>query len=456
MGALDQNKPGAIVLRPGQHDKPVQVAASDDPANDKDGKKPRVSQDNKPVKVVTDVDAKKFWQEALIKGVNDPGLIIACSDFLAERKKFDHAAEFLKANLRQGIVAQPWVYEALAIALKESKGSLDDIERAQLSIIDFAPQDSHGYLNASAAMAENKRYDRAVAFCRQASLLDPNSPAPYAEALLYAELDKNPEAMEWAAGNLLSRDWPLENQELHDQAYGKLQALAKQLGAGRQPKAGEDLLAAVWRKRERDLVIQLSWQGEADLDLEVTDPVGTVCSFMQRQTPGGGTLMGDTLADGNLESYVAAEAFAGDYQVTVRRVWGKPLGSKATVRIIQHQGTPQETQRLETVVFDRVHSLKINLDRGRRTSLAQVSADASYRATDTSGKAADRGGNIINKLRCLVDPDLDLNPSGLRGGTTSQGVPVEPKYDPVPRPAVGLSRLLTREGYRPSSRTTWT
>ena len=43
----------------------------------------------------------------------------ATADFLAINNKFDHAAEFLKASLRQGVVAEPWVYKSLALALRE-------------------------------------------------------------------------------------------------------------------------------------------------------------------------------------------------------------------------------------------------------------------------------------------------------------------------------------------------
>jgi len=39
---------------------------------------------------------------------------------------------------------------------------------------------------------------------------------------------------------------------------------------------------------QRDMVIHLTWQGDADLDLEVDEPIKSKCFFMQRQTPGGG------------------------------------------------------------------------------------------------------------------------------------------------------------------------
>lgn len=62
------------------------------------------------------LDPKAIWQDALARGGAEPGIIIAVADHLAMNLEWLHAAEFLKANLRQGIVVKPWVYESLAIA----------------------------------------------------------------------------------------------------------------------------------------------------------------------------------------------------------------------------------------------------------------------------------------------------------------------------------------------------
>ena len=61
-----------------------------------------------------DLDPTKIWEEAFAKGGIEPGLVIATADFLFEMGKPEHVVEFLKANLRHGIVVRPWVYEALA------------------------------------------------------------------------------------------------------------------------------------------------------------------------------------------------------------------------------------------------------------------------------------------------------------------------------------------------------
>jgi hypothetical protein len=138
-------------------------------------------------------------------------------------------------------------------------------------------------------------------------------------------------------------------------------------------------------------------------------------------------LLGDTLSETQRESYVAAQAFSGEYYLTVRRIWGRPLGGKATLEIIQHQGTPQESRRRETVVFDRLHTMTFSLPDGRRTSLAQVPPPDANRPKEPEVKPAD-GDRVLTKLRALADPTFVGSDSGLRGGVASLGVPAETKY----------------------------
>src|SRR5205807_2192008 len=86
-------------------------------------------------KAPEELDPTKVWNEAIGKGGVTPGMVVATADFLFEAGQFLHAAEFLKANLRAGIVVRPWVYEALAVALEASGGDPDAIRRARLSAV---------------------------------------------------------------------------------------------------------------------------------------------------------------------------------------------------------------------------------------------------------------------------------------------------------------------------------
>src|SRR5262249_37656935 len=129
-----------------------------------------------------DAEPREVWQKALNEGGADPGLIIATADYLVQAQRFDHAAEFLKAELRQGIVVGPWVYDALAVALRESKGSPEEIERAEVSAADLQPLDAGGFVKASESLAKQQHFGAAVAFCRQAAMLEPNVPFAYEDA----------------------------------------------------------------------------------------------------------------------------------------------------------------------------------------------------------------------------------------------------------------------------------
>ena len=76
-------------------------------------------------------------------------------------------------------------------------------------------------------MATHKHFDHALAFCKQAALLSPSTPYAYADALDYALEGKDVEAMEWAAGNLLKQDWPVDSQKLQLKAQDRLATLAR-------------------------------------------------------------------------------------------------------------------------------------------------------------------------------------------------------------------------------------
>ncbi|HMC88790.1 MAG TPA: hypothetical protein VKI17_04545, partial [Gemmataceae bacterium] len=432
MGALDRKDNGdRLVIRPREDrlkdklkdaNKNDQLLANNQRRDDRDKKK-KAGQDLIAKVDDSKLDPTKIWQEALRKGVNDPGLIIACADYLGTHATIEHLVEFLKADLRQGVLVRPWVYDLLALSLEVQKASPDEIERVRLSSLDLESQDAQSYVEASKAMAKLGRYDRAVAFCRQAALLEPNAPAPYEEALVVAELSKDSTAMEWAAGGLLRRDWPVDNDELHQKAASKLQNLARTLAAGQRQGEAQRMLASAQSLHERDLVVVLSWQGEADLDLEVREPIGTTCSFMQRQTPGGGTLLGDTLSDMTRETYVAAKAFSGEYQLTLRRIWGRPLGGKATLEIIAHQGTPQESRRRETVTFDRNYGMSVSLEEGRRTSTAYVPPpNATPRKKETAPRLTP-SDQIFTKLRMLANPEFGgSDDSGMKANLAALGL----------------------------------
>jgi hypothetical protein len=421
--------PGAGMVRGGDGRPRIEVAGFGDERADPNAWSAMCRALRHPMSVSN--DPATLWRDALTVEENQhPGLIIATADHLALRNKWDHAAEFLKANLRQGVVVEPWVYQSLAIALRESGASTDEIERAEVSSVDLEPSDAQGYLRTARSLADDGHYVRAIAFCRQAAALNPALPAAYADALGYAELARDVPALQWAAGNLLRRDWPVNNADLHARANQKTEEMTRWLTAERRKAEVTRLNRTVAAAKRRDLVIRLAWQGNAGLDLKVQEPTGSMCWALQPQTIGGGTLVADAVESPNASSYVAAEGFSGEYKISVVPVWGRPLGNKAQLRIIRHQGTEDETEELVTIrlATDTQRPRTIKLENGRRTHAAYVPPPQPVQEPTTpKGNTSDR---VLTKLRSLADPEVTgvhMSSGGVGRQSTSRRPSLTPR-----------------------------
>ncbi|VTU01916.1 von willebrand factor type a : Uncharacterized protein OS=Planctomyces maris DSM 8797 GN=PM8797T_01844 PE=4 SV=1: VWA_3 [Gemmataceae bacterium] len=324
-------------------------------------------------------DPKQMWNAAIDMTVTDPGLIVAAAEFLMEMDEFGHATEVLKGALRKGLASDDWVHESLAVALAATRqADAGEVERAAVSGIDLDPSDSKAYLKAARAEADLKNHAQAVAFCKRAAECAPDQPTAYANALAYAEAGKDvtTDAVVWAVKGLQARDWnTTDGINYHDQVKARLPRLVEK--AEKAGQRADDLRRAMTEHTQRDLVIELLWQGAADLDLVVAEPNGSVCSATQKRTSGGGVLKCDLLGQGadRSEQYAAALAFKGTYTVTVKQAFGKPIGGTATVKVTKFKGTAKESHDLFTVNLSDPKPVAVKLDAGSRTELAAVSAD---------------------------------------------------------------------------------
>ena len=337
-------------------------------------------------------DPRRRWSEAIATTEVDPGLIVASAEFLMEMDEFASAAEVLKGSLRKGLTTDDWAHDSLVIALQASQASSEEIERAAVSGIDLEPGNADAYLKAAKAEADLKNHAQAISFCRRAAAVAPDQPRAYANALAYAESAKDvtTDAVVWAADNLFKRDWnTTDGINYHQQAGKRLEAISARLAAaGRDPAPVRKTLA---EQNERDLVVELKWQGAADLDLTVAEPGGSVCSTTHKRTTGGGVLRGDVLAqrDGEdrSETYTAATAFKGTYKVSVKEAFRKPIGGTAQLHVWKHKGTPNESYDVITIDLKDSKPVEVKLESGSRTELATLSADVDDRRADTTGAA---------------------------------------------------------------------
>ena len=390
------------------------------------------------------LDPEKVYQMVLARGMTEPGEVIACVDFMVSNKQFKHAAELLKASLRTGVTAEPWAQEALAVALEGCQGSAEEIERARVSAVDLAPKSPHSYLKASKAMSEAGETELALKFCRQAARLQPSLPDPYINALVYAgdmktAADSNLSV--WAAGNLLTRDWTTDSAEYHLRAREFLKDQAAKLTAQNKIDEASKVQALLDGENHRDLVIQLLWSGHGDLDLKVREPIGTVCTSLSKQTTSGGILDCDNFTqkeDNRSETYMASEAFSGNYEVSVDRVWGWPLGNKAMIKVTRHQGTPDQTVEIHTLNFSKdgpSPKLLLVLEGGRRKSLALVPSPG---APVDSMRKPEREKEVMDKLRAMTN-GTSRPMTGMEGGVGSAGKPIGGRVENSDSPLLELS-----------------
>jgi hypothetical protein len=295
--------------------------------------------------------------------------------YLMKGHKFDHVIACIYAALRnqQG---QPWMYEALGLAMQADQRTPDEVERVLLSALDFATNPLE-VMYLAQYMARSGLEKRALQLYRQASLVIPAAPQPYVTGLQLAQKINDEEGIQWATLGILSQPWPNDQIEVWNMGWNAAQAMLDRLKSENRKEDAEAYQKAVNEALCRDLVVIVSWTGDADVDLLVEEPAGSVCSFRVPYTLSGGIMLGDSVArskkdelkgQGAQEAYVCPKGFNGDYRIMVRRVWGKVTADKVTVDVIWHYWTDKErTMRKQVDVSGGEAVCVVDLEDGRRT-----------------------------------------------------------------------------------------
>jgi hypothetical protein len=118
----------------------------------------------------------------------------------------------------------------------------------------------------------------------------------------------------------------------------------------------------------------VTWTGDADVDLAVEEPAGTVCSIQNRMSSGGGTLLSDSFSGSGKdksgevsETYICPEGFTGQYRLLIRRVWGNVSTGNATVDIVTDLGRESERViRQEVPLTEKDALVVFEVKEGRR------------------------------------------------------------------------------------------
>jgi hypothetical protein len=297
---------------------------------------------------------------------------------LHEARRHEEVIALINAAILQG-QSQPWMYDVLALSMQIAGRPAQEVERVLLSGVDVLAVNVQNMLYSAAYLARFDMHARALQLYRQASSLAPLRPEPYALGLKLAREAGDAAAIEWAASGILSRVWGANYEQLHREAEDAVAETDAALRKAGQTREAEHLRAAIAEARQRDLVVELTWSGKSDLDLIVEEPLGSLCSFENPRTPGGGILVHDGYGPdqkNTYERYLCPKGFVGDYRVRVKHVWGEVVGKRATLRITRYRGTPHEaveTRVIELGSSDKIFRLTLN--RGRLTEALPTTAE---------------------------------------------------------------------------------
>ncbi len=247
-----------------------------------------------------------------------------------------------------------------------------------------------------------------------------------------AERTDNLDGLQWASAGILSRAWPAEQAGVEQTAARVARSVLRRLEKEGRMSEHAAFSAQLAEAAERDCVIRVTWTGDADVDLVVDEPDGSVCSLNQPRTPGGGVMLGDAYATadgpgmaGFSETYICPRGFSGDYQARVRRVWGDVTAGTVTVDVYTGYGGPdQKHQRGQIALGKGDSAVRFALAEGRRTErLDEQQLANAINRQEAIGRAV-----LAQQLSSLSDPRINtLRPddqarlrqrqlAGLRGG----------------------------------------
>ena len=364
-----------------------------------------------------------------------------------QAKRFDEIVGLIYGALQNDRV-EPWMFEALGYAMKLSGKPKSEIERVFMSAMDFATSPADA-LDVAKYMMKSGMEKRGLEILLDVATLEPTSTEPYLLGLDVAKKTENKEALQWLTVGILSQEWP-KNPQLARRAKNISTALLAELKAS-DAEAANEYAQAISEAKHRDCVVEISYTGDADLDLYIQEPGGTICSRLITRTTAGGVHFGDNASKGSnqsgkiTEKYVLPKGFSGDYQLVIKRITGTVTSGKVNVDVRHHVNSDSETREARPVTIEgkgtivnftlangrredslEEHTLKTLIDKqmivGQQILAQQLAQGSSSTSSSeyfgglvSGGGAGGEGGPILN-------PD---NSNLFRGGVVGYSPEVE-------------------------------
>jgi len=264
------------------------------------------------------------------------------------------------------------MFEALGLSMQILGRPNAEVERAIMSAVDLSDNLQDAMI-AAMYMSNNGMIDRSLRVLEDLSKANTSATQTYEVGLSIAEKHNNIRGLRWTSKGVLSQEWP-ENPELAKRARYAAAAVKTELkkaGKVEELAAFENEIAAA---KHRDCFIEVSWTGDADIDVYVEEPGGTICSRLNPRTTAGGIYYGDVYSIGKSnsglmkEQYILPKGFSGDYRLIVRRMMGEVTSGKVNVAIHNHYQSEFEASLQKSVKLDPKGCIVLfKLNNGRRT-----------------------------------------------------------------------------------------
>lgn len=312
------------------------------------------------------------WDAYFASSARDSAVVRGEVRKLMKKGAYNEVTALIQSALRHG-QPQSWMYEALGIAMQMEGRNKSEIERAVMSAADFSRSaDELAYIASYLTKLDLNR--RALQLYQQVVKLDPLRSEAYALGLRAAQRADDTAGVRWATVGILEQAWPADQEVVKETAWRVAKATIADLVKAGQKDEAKAFKQEIARAIQRDCVVRVSWTGDADVDVSVQEPGGSVCSAADPRAAGGGVNLGDVFTgvqgqQGGVfsETYVCPKGFAGDYRVKVTPVWGKVAAGKVTVDVYLHlNGEKVEHKREQLELGPDGLAVDFTLDQGRR------------------------------------------------------------------------------------------
>ena len=344
------------------------------------------------------------------------------------RKHFQDVIDTIGDAMRKTLPAA-WMYQALSTAMEGCEYPGSEIRRVLLSSIDFGADVDAAIKIGKYLSAQGMKKD-ALSVFHDAHRSNPMLKEPL-ELGLEISLDiQDQEGIRWASTGILSQAWTDDHVPMIQKALIAAEAAYTRLKNAKETAKMAAFEQELNQAQLRDLMVRVVWTGDADIDVSVEEPTGSVCDKSNPRTLGGGLHLMDGSSldkpskDGFSEMYVCASGYSGQYRILIRKVWGEVSGGKVTVNLATDFGTPDQKITQHVIALQQDAVLVTEVKNGHRkepiveAQLAQVQKRMSETGAVLAQMAPTSAGGSSSSYQNLLR-SLYGGPNGI--GNNGQG-----------------------------------